>query len=83
MTSFWRTENNTYHLQTNDRKIHEKIRRREGAVLFAKGINCNFWIYILKYNSPRDAKRGIKRIMGTSNDLTLCQRTIDAKSTLI
>ena len=72
MTYFWRTGNNTYHLQTDDKKIHEKLRRREGADLFANGWNCNFWIYILKYNTPRDSLRGIKRIMGTNNDLILC-----------
>jgi hypothetical protein len=68
MTSYWRADNNYYFLQTDDKKIHEKLRRREGADLFANAINCNFWIYILKYNTPRDAKRGIKRIVGTNND---------------
>ena len=72
MTYFWCAGNNTYHLQTDDRKIHEKMRRREGADLCGEGINCNLWIYRLEYSSPRDAKRGIKRIMGTSNDLILC-----------
>jgi hypothetical protein len=68
MTSYWRADNNSYFLQTEDKKIHAKLRRRESTVLFAEGMNCNFWIYILKYNTPRDAKRGIKRIMGTNND---------------
>jgi hypothetical protein len=72
MTYFWREYKNFYRLQTDDKKIHGKMRRREGAVLFAEGMNCNLWIYSLEYTRPRDAKRGIKRIIGTSRDLILC-----------
>jgi hypothetical protein len=68
MTYFWREHKNYYRLQTDDRKIHEKMRRREGADLFANAINCNFWIYILKYNTPRDAKRVIKGFVGNNHD---------------
>ena len=71
MTYFWREYKNFYRLQTDDKKIHEKMRRREGADLCGEGINCNLWIYRLEYTTPRDAKRGIKRIMGTNNDLIL------------
>lgn len=67
MTHFWREYKNCYRLQTDDKKIHQKMRRREGAILCGEGINCNLWIYGLEYTSPRNAKRGINRIIGTNN----------------
>jgi hypothetical protein len=71
MTHFWREYKNFYRLQTDNKKIHAKLKRREGADLCGEGINFNLWIYRLEYTSPRNAKRGIKRIMGTNNTFIL------------
>ena len=62
MTYFWREYKNYYRLQTDDKELHQRLKRRKDADLCAEGINCKLWVYRIKYNTPRDAHRGYGRL---------------------
>jgi hypothetical protein len=62
MIKIWREYGKFYRIQTDETTIHQKLKRREGAELCAEGFNCKLWVYKIKYNTPRDAKRGYARL---------------------
>ena len=62
MTYFWREHKNYYRLQTDDKELHQRLKRRKDADLCAEGINCNLWVYRFEFSTLKNARIGMARL---------------------
>ncbi len=65
-TCMWQEERGKkfYKVQTNDKDIANKIKRRNGFHLCAKAVNANLWIFSCEFTRPDIAKKTLKSITG-------------------
>ena len=59
-----------YRIQTNDHRVARKLKKRPRARLFVYGINAPFWVFQLKYSSPKYAVIGLSNITGADVEET-------------
>jgi hypothetical protein len=66
MTYLWQEERgkNFYKVQTDDKAIANKLKRRNGFSLSALAINNNLWIFSCRFTRPDIAKKTLKSITG-------------------
>ncbi len=64
MTYLWQEERGKYfyRVQTDDRLVAKKMRRRNGFHLCAQALNANLWIFSCRFSRPDIAKKTIKSI---------------------
>jgi hypothetical protein len=53
-----------YRFQTDDKKLADKLKRRENFKLVGNGLNCDLWIFQTSINRPDNARRMFKHISG-------------------
>ena len=53
-----------YRFQTDDKKLADKMRRRNKFKLISWGVNCNHWIYQTIISKPFIAKKMFKALSG-------------------
>jgi hypothetical protein len=53
-----------YRFQTDDKLIHQKMKRREKFNLVGEGVNCNLWIYQAEISRPDIARKILKSLSG-------------------
>ena len=58
-----------YRIQTTDHRIARKIKKRKSK-LCVYGVNAPFWVFQLKYSSPKKAILGLGNITGASVEET-------------
>ena len=65
-TYLWQEVNRipVYRIQTNDQRIARKLSKREKTKLCVVGLNAPFWVFQIKYSSPRKAVMGLSNITG-------------------
>ena len=65
-TYLWQEVNRipVYRVQTNDKEIARKLSKRPKAKLCVVGLNAPFWVFQIKYSSPRKAVMGLSNITG-------------------
>lgn len=54
--------NNYYRIQTSDKNVYAKLRRRSQFSLVGVGINSRVWIFRGRYSSMKNAKKSFSRI---------------------
>lgn len=66
MTYMWQEERAKpyYRFQTDEREIHNRMKRREKFKLVADGVNCNLWIYQANAARPDIARKMLKTLSG-------------------
>jgi len=66
MTYLWKEERgkNFYKVQTDEKTIANKLKRRNGFSLSALAINTNLWIFSCRFTRPDIAKKTLKSITG-------------------
>ncbi len=66
MTSMWQEERGKpyYRFQTDDKDIADKMKRRNKFELIGWGVNCNLWIYQVKFSRPDIAKKAFETVTG-------------------
>lgn len=66
MTYLWQEERGKqfYRVQTNEKSIADKLKRRKGFRLCASAINKNLWIYDCEFTRPDIAKKTLKSVTG-------------------
>lgn len=66
MTYLWQEERGRkfYKVQTNEKSIADKLKRRKGSRLSASAINKNLWIYDCEFTRPDIAKKTLKSVTG-------------------
>ncbi len=66
MTYLWQEERGKifYKVQTDERLIAKKMRRRNGFHLCGQALNANLWIFSCKFSRPDIAKKTLKSITG-------------------
>ncbi len=66
MTYLWQEERGQkyYRVQTDEKSIADKLKRRNGFKLTAKALNTNLWIFISEFSRPDLAKQTIKSVTG-------------------
>ncbi len=64
MTFLWQEErgNIFYRVQTDDKDIANKLKRRNGFKLSAAAINANVWIFNCSFKRPDIAKKTLKSV---------------------
>lgn len=64
MTYLWKMQRGlkTYRFQTDNREIHNKMKRREKFILVAEGVNCDLWIYQVQISRPDIARNILKSL---------------------
>ena len=63
-TYLWQEVNRipVYRIQTNDQRIARKLSKREKTKLCVVGLNAPFWVFQLRYSSPKKAILGLGNI---------------------
>ena len=66
MTYLWQEERgrNYYRVQTDEKEISDKMKRRNGFRLCADSLNKNLWIYSCEFTRPDIAKKTLKSVTG-------------------
>ena len=66
MTYLWQEERgkNFYRVQTDEKKIANKLKRRNKFRLCAIGWNTTLWIFSCEFKRPDIAKKTLKSITG-------------------
>ncbi len=66
MTYLWQEERgrNYYRVQTDEKTISDKMKRRKGFRLSAISLNTNLWIYCCEFTRPDIAKKTLKSVTG-------------------
>lgn len=64
MTYLWQEEKGKkfYRVQTDDKFIADKLKRRNGFKLTAKGLNTSFWIFLAEFSRPDIARKTINNL---------------------
>ena len=64
MTSMWKIYDKPteYLFQTYDATVADKMRKRKNFILFSRGLNCNFWVYIAPFQSLSKAKKALSDV---------------------
>ena len=64
MTYLWQEERGKvfYKVQTDDRQIAKKLKRRKGFRLYAQGLNEDLWIFNCEFKRPDIARKTLKSI---------------------
>ncbi len=64
MTYLWQEERGKkfYKVQTDEREVAKKMRRRNGFRLCGQALNTSFWIFSCKFSRPDIAKKTLKSI---------------------
>lgn len=67
MTYMWQEERGKpfYRFQTDEREIHNRMKRREKFKLVADGANCNLWIYQATAARSDIARKMLKTLSGS------------------
>lgn len=68
-TFLWREQpgsrlNRHYRIQTTDKNVYAKLKRRSTFSLVGVGINSRIWIFRGCYLSIKNAKKSLRRISG-------------------
>ncbi|MFC1591758.1 hypothetical protein ACFL43_04480 [Thermodesulfobacteriota bacterium] len=64
-TVMWKdSETGKYIIQTDDPAVHHKLMRRNSAVLYGSGHNCNVWLYKVPFSRLIKAREGLARPTG-------------------
>lgn len=66
MTYLWQEERgkNIYRVQTDEKRIAHKLKRRNKFHLSAFAWNANMWVYSCEFSRPDIAKKTLKSITG-------------------
>ena len=66
MTYLWQEERGKqfYRVQTDERLVAKKLRRRNGFHLCGYGWNTSLWIFTCRFSRPDIAKKTLKSITG-------------------
>ena len=66
MSYLWRevSSDNRWRIQTTDRSVKRKLRRRNTAKLVGECFNHSMVIYRLQYYTPQKAKQSFQRLTG-------------------
>jgi len=66
MTYLWQEERGKrfYRVQTDERLIAKKMRRRNGFRLCGQALNTNLWFFVCEFSRPDKAKQTLKSITG-------------------
>ena len=66
MDCFWKELRGEpfYRFQTEDKKISEKMRRRNKFSIISWGLNCNFWIYHASFSRSDIAIKAFQTLTG-------------------
>jgi hypothetical protein len=66
MTHLWQEERgkNFYKVQTDEKNIAVKLKRRNKFYLCAIALNANLWIYTCVFSRPDIAKKTLKSVTG-------------------
>ncbi|MHB8579914.1 MAG: hypothetical protein ACYDA4_08635 [Ignavibacteriaceae bacterium] len=66
MTYLWQEERGKkfYKVQTDERDIAKKMKRRNGFQLCGFAVNAGFWIFSCQFSRPDKAKQILKSITG-------------------
>lgn len=73
MTYLWQEERGEkfYRVQTNERSISDKLKRRIGFRLSMVSLDNNLWIYSCFFSRPDIAKKTIKSVTGKIPEIDL------------
>lgn len=65
-TYLWQEERgkNFYRIQTEEKSVADKLKRRKDCRLTSIGLNCKLWIFVCSYSSPYKARISLKRLTG-------------------
>lgn len=68
MTYLWQEERGKrfYRVQTNEKIIADKLKRRNKFYLTAVAMNVSLWIYGCEFTRPDIAKKTLKSVTGKS-----------------
>lgn len=68
MTYLWQEERGKrfYRVQTNEKIIADKLKRRNKFSLTAFALNASLWIYGCEFTRPDIAKKTLKSVTGKS-----------------
>ncbi len=68
MTYLWQEERGKkfYKVQTDEREIAKKMKRRNGFHLCGFAVNASLWIFSCEFTRPDKAKQVLKSITGKS-----------------
>tara|TARA_Y100000034_G_scaffold70594_1_gene85179 strand:+ start:40 stop:366 length:327 start_codon:yes stop_codon:yes gene_type:complete len=69
-----------FRFQTNDPKIHGKMRRRKDFSLAGVGINAPIWIYTASFYSPQKARQTLTRLTGSTIEKNAAESEFWAKT---
>ncbi len=66
MTYLWQEEKGKkfYRVQTDEKSIVDKLKRRNGFRLSAQALNSELWIFNCEFSRPDIAKKTIKSVTG-------------------
>lgn len=66
MIYMWQEERGKpfYRFQTDEKEIHNRMKRREKFKLVAEGVTCNLWIYQANAARPDIARNILKTLSG-------------------
>lgn len=66
MTYLWQEARGMsfYKVQTDEKEIADKLKRRAGFRLCAVSFNTKLWIYICEFTRPDIAKKTLKSVTG-------------------
>lgn len=66
MTYLWQEERGKkfYRVQTNEKSIADKLKRRNKFYLTAVAMNVSLWIYGCEFTRPDIAKKTLKSVTG-------------------
>jgi len=60
----YKYQNNVWAYQTEDKKIADKMKRRQNFSLFNYGWNCDHWVFHTSKKNKRDALSTLKALTG-------------------
>ena len=65
-TYMWKmySDDNIWRIQTNSKKVYNKLNRRIKTTLSAWAINADLWIFEVRYSEPNKAIKGLGRLTG-------------------
>lgn len=65
-TYLWQEERgkNFYRIQTDEKSVADKLKRRKDCILTSIGLNCKLWVFVCSYSSPSKARISLKRLTG-------------------
>ncbi len=66
MTYLWQEEKGQkyYRVQTDEKSIADKLKRRKGFKLTAWSTNRNLWIFLTEFSRPDIARKTIQSLTG-------------------